>query len=225
MKMTTTLELLHKAEACTGRYRHLREALGMDWPQNRDIDLLQVLELNGLQDALWALKAVKQDIQREARLMAADFTESVLPQWLVQYPEDTRVAKCIEGVRAYANGNITWQKLRVLRDAADDAANDAYAVYVAAEAAVYVAAADDAYAVYTAAADDAYAAYAAAEAAAAAAADVAVDAVYAAADKAADAAATAKAAAAATAYAAAAVAAKAATLTERTRIFVSHLQD
>ena len=58
--LTTTFELLHKAEACAPRYKHLAHALGgiKAYGRQTHIPLLAILDHNGLDDALWALRAV-----------------------------------------------------------------------------------------------------------------------------------------------------------------------
>ena len=61
--LTTTFELLHNHGACTGRYRYLAKALGgiKAYGREEPISLLQILDVNGLEDALWALRAVPDD--------------------------------------------------------------------------------------------------------------------------------------------------------------------
>ena len=70
MKLTTNLQKLHEAGACTDRYKVLLAALGKDYPQNKPIDLLTILETNGLDDALWALQATVENCDKVAQLMA-----------------------------------------------------------------------------------------------------------------------------------------------------------
>ena len=121
MQLTTTLNLLHKASACTSRYKVLITALGTDYPADKPIDLLRILETNGLDDALWALRATEQNCDKIARLMTADFAEQVLPFWQKYAPEDKRPEFAIAAARDFAHGRITGQE----RDAAWDAARDA----------------------------------------------------------------------------------------------------
>ena len=75
MELTTTLNLLHAANACQPRYKVLLAALGTDYPKDKPINLLTILEHNGLDDALWALCATAENCDTVARLMAADFAE------------------------------------------------------------------------------------------------------------------------------------------------------
>ena len=125
MILTTTLRLLRNAHACTPRYTFLRETLGSQYGDNKPINLLAILKTNGLDDALWALQATAQNCDMVARLMDADFAESVLPIWAKKYPKDDRPAKAIKAARDFARGKITRQELDAARDAARDAAGDA----------------------------------------------------------------------------------------------------
>ena len=124
MTLTTTLDLLHKAYACTSRYKVLCAALGTDYPHDKPIDLLTILGSNGLDDALWAMCATEQDCEKIARLMAADFAEQVLPIWK-KYSQDTRPELAIKAARDFANGLINREQLAAAWDAAGAAAGAA----------------------------------------------------------------------------------------------------
>ena len=125
MIITTTLRLLRNAHACTPRYTFLRDALGPKYGDNKPINLLAILNPNGLDDALWALQATAQNCDMVARLMAADFAARVLPIWAKKYPKDDRPAKAIKATRDFARGKITSEELDAARDAAWDAARAA----------------------------------------------------------------------------------------------------
>ena len=122
MKLTTTLSLLHKANACQPRYKVLLAALGTDYPKDKPINLLTILEHNGLDDALWALRATAENCNKIAYLMAADFAEQVLFVWQNYAPEDKRPELAIKAVRDFANGHITKGELQVAQAAARAAA-------------------------------------------------------------------------------------------------------
>jgi len=200
--LVTSLYRLRKFRACKDRYEHLVERLGPKWGDDDKINLLDILDCNGVDDCLWALRATEKhpDGDRVMRLMAADFAEAVLPIFEKIYPKDDRPRKAIRAARDYANGMITEQECAAAWDAALDAAC----------AAAWAAAGDAALDAARAAAGDAArdAAWAAARAAAgdaawAAAGDAARDAAVAAGDAARDAAVAAWAAARAAAWAAA----------------------
>ena len=121
MTLTTTFKLLRKHDACKRRYTFLRKALkGIG--DNEPINLLTILDHNGLDDAMWAMRATEQDCSKIGRLMAADFAESVLPIWTAHYPDDNRPALAIQAARDYASGLISTEVLVAAWDAAWDAA-------------------------------------------------------------------------------------------------------
>jgi hypothetical protein len=78
-----------------------------------------ILESNGVKDAIWALRAV-EGCDREIRLMACDFAESV-----VHLANDDRSVNAIAVSRKYANGEATLEELEAAWAAAGDAARDA----------------------------------------------------------------------------------------------------
>jgi len=125
MKLTTTFGLLREASACTTRYEFLRKALSREeYGDDTAINLLTILETNGLEDALWALRATAQNCDKVARLMAADFAEQALPIWQ-KYSDDKRPALAIKAARDFANGLISRQEMDAARDAACNAARNA----------------------------------------------------------------------------------------------------
>ena len=78
-----------------------------------------ILESNGLDDALWCLKAV-DGYQNEIRLYAVDCARMV--QHLLT---DPRSIAAIDVAERYANGLATYEELVVAKDAAMDVAGDA----------------------------------------------------------------------------------------------------
>lgn len=123
IKRTTTFKQLHDANACKYRYRHLAKALGgiNKYGRTKPINLLSILEHNGLDDFFWALR-ITEDYQI-LRAMAADFAESVLPIFERQHPDDGRPRKAIEVARKYAHGEATdEERVAVWGDAYDAAA-------------------------------------------------------------------------------------------------------
>ena len=106
--LTTTLNKLKAANACQDRYKHLVKALGgVSYDHDAPINLLTILDINGTEDCLWALCATAQNCDVVARLMAADFAESVLSIYERKYPQDDRPRKAIEAARAFARGEIS----------------------------------------------------------------------------------------------------------------------
>lgn len=142
----TTFRKLHEAGACTERYRFLAKALGgiKTYGKDTPITLLQILDTNGLDDALWALRAC-DDAENFSRLLACDYADHVLHLFEAQRPGDDRPRKAIEVARRYARGEATKEELAAARTAAGYAAWEAarhaaraatrYAAWNAAEAA------------------------------------------------------------------------------------------
>ena len=121
----TTLQLLHDRQACAEGYRKLVKHLGRGWKKDKPIPLSAILESNGLDDALWCLRATVEPCERFARELAADFAEHVLPIFAAKYPNDTRPRCTIAAARAFARDEINLQELAAAGDAARDAAGDA----------------------------------------------------------------------------------------------------
>ncbi len=123
-ELTTTFALLRQHEACARGYETLARHLGgvTTYGSGTPIPLLAIMESNGLDDTLWALRAVpeEQGTERDrlARLLAADYAEHVLPCWTAIYPDDRRVGDCIAVARQYAAGEATDAELTAARAAA-----------------------------------------------------------------------------------------------------------
>jgi len=193
MKLTTTLNLIRACSPCSSGWRTLNEALGSEFDSEEEINLLKILDTNGVQDMLWCLRATKQDSRKIASQLAIEFAEQAIPIFEERRTNDLRPRKAIQAARDFNAGKITREELMASRRDADaaayaadadaDAAAAAYAdteaAYAdaaanAANAAVYAAAA--AYADAANAADAADAAVYAATYAAAATAAVNADA-------------------------------------------------
>ena len=116
---TTSFRLLHDAGACKERYRFLAKALGgiKTYGKDTPITLLQILNTNGLDDALWALRTC-DDAEKFSRLLACDYAEHVLHIFEDEYPDDDRPRKAIGISRRYAMGEATEEELAAARAAA-----------------------------------------------------------------------------------------------------------
>jgi hypothetical protein len=121
-KLTTTLNRLKAAGACTERYRHLVTSLGgVSFDHDQPINLITILSLNGAEDCIWALRAAAEPCERQARLIAADCAETVLPLYERDYPADQRPRTAIGVARQLARG----QEVAADWDAASNVAKDA----------------------------------------------------------------------------------------------------
>jgi hypothetical protein len=148
--LNTSLNLLKAAGACEDRYKHLVEALGgVKFPHDEPIPLTRILEINGLDDALWALRETDpaQDAERDrkARLFAVWCCREMplhdgRKVWDLLTDERSRNA--VEVAERFARGTATREELASARDAAWDAAWDAWDAAWAAWAAAWDAAKD-----------------------------------------------------------------------------------
>ena len=110
MKLTTTLNRIRACSPCTSGWKTLLNHMGPEHDPDAPINLLTVLESNGVQDMLWCLRATEQDSKSAAIELAARFAESALSIFETKYP-------------AYAAADAA--------DAADAAYAAAYAAYAA----------------------------------------------------------------------------------------------
>jgi len=139
---------------------------------SKQITIRQILESNGIKDAVWAMAAV--DDQKKVMLFCADVAESVLHIFEKEHPNDDRARKCIDGVRRFAKDEITQSEFNEFKDAASSAAAasassvsySSFFAYLASSATSFVSSAyDSASAAAATSAASASAAYSAASAA------------------------------------------------------------
>jgi hypothetical protein len=118
----TTFSLLHQHGACESGYRKLAKHLGGVNSYGRDtpIALAVVLDSNGLDDALWCLRATTEPCDRLARLLAVAFAREV--QHLMT---DPRSLAALDTAERYAHGRATDAELAAANIAANIAANAA----------------------------------------------------------------------------------------------------
>jgi hypothetical protein len=72
-KLYTTLNLLRKHNACKSGYAKVRAAVGAGYDKDEQIDLLTVLDGNGIFDTLWALRAAND--RGAAMSVCAEFAQ------------------------------------------------------------------------------------------------------------------------------------------------------
>ena len=173
----TTLNRIRKHEPCADGWRKLLTHLDKTQADDEPLALATILESNGIEDALWCLRAVDGH-EKEMRLYAVWCARQV--QHLMK---DPRSLAALDVAERYAHGQATDKELAAARGAAWAA----WAAWDAASAAASAAARDAARAAVDAAVDAAWdaawdAASAAARGAAWAARDAARDAAWAARD-------------------------------------------
>lgn len=140
----TTLKLCKVNKACTDGYRTLKKSLPKDHKKTDLIPLTHVIESNGLEDALWALRATVEDSDYLARAFAIWCARECLQYWEKEYPDDDRVKNCIDIAEQYNNGQANDDDLQAAEYTASSAAYSAayfeadavYAAYAAARSAM-----------------------------------------------------------------------------------------
>ena len=127
MSLHTTLNRLKLAGACgqtvgSGEgYDKLRVRLGKGWKKDSPIDLLTILESNGLDDTHWCLQATQEDSSTVVRLLVADYLEHLC---LALVPDDSK-ALLSEGVALLRDPAVTDAALLAYGDKAREAAGAA----------------------------------------------------------------------------------------------------
>jgi hypothetical protein len=146
--MKTTLNQIREHGPCVEGWTKLLQHLNKTKADDELLSLLTVLDSNGLDDALWCLRAVK-GYNKEKRLYAVWCAKQV--QHLMT---DERSIKALDVAERYANGEASDEELEMARSAAYDvyyaANNESAAVYYVVYYATYYAH-DVARAAYTAA--------------------------------------------------------------------------
>lgn len=140
--MKTTLNIIQACSPCFSGWTKLLANLGKTKSDDEPLAITTILDSNGLDDALWCLRAV-DGYQREMRLFAVDCARSV--QHLMT---DPRSLAAVDVAERYADGLATDSELAAARAAAWDAAGAAawdaawYAAGAAAWDAAWAAAGD-----------------------------------------------------------------------------------
>ena len=108
----TTLNKIREHEPCASGWKKLLSHLGKAQADDEPLPLITILESNGLEDAIWCLRAV-DGIEKETRLFAVACARRV--QHLMK---DQRSLNALDVAERYALGNATAEELRDARDAA-----------------------------------------------------------------------------------------------------------
>jgi hypothetical protein len=124
----TTLNKIFIHNPCADDWSKLLRHLNKGLPDDEPVDLLTILESNGLDDALWCLCAV-DDFQREIRLYAVWCARQVQ-----NFMPDQRSLEALDVAERHANGQATDKDLAEARQearcAAIDAARHGYKPYL-----------------------------------------------------------------------------------------------
>ena len=116
---TTTLAAIRTHCPCADGWTTLLAHLGKTRADDEPLSLLTILDSNGVDDALWCLRAV-EGREREMRLLAVDFARRA--QHLM---DDPRSIAALDVVERHAWGRATEQEMAAARAVASAAAWDA----------------------------------------------------------------------------------------------------
>jgi len=138
--INTTFRLAQEEGACISSYRKMAEYLGGIAKYGRDtpIPLDTVLEVCGLDDALWSLRCTIEDSRAFRIEFACRCAERVLHFYEEKYPDDDRPRKAIEAARVCITDNTSaaWSA-ESARSAAESATWSAWSAWSAAESAAW----------------------------------------------------------------------------------------
>jgi hypothetical protein len=121
VELTTTFAQLKTSSAYESGYKKLDAYLGgiTKYGKNTPINLLTILESNGVDDCLWSLRAVDHpERDRIARYIACDCAESVLWIYEKYNATDKRPHEAIRIARLFADGKATEAERAAARAAA-----------------------------------------------------------------------------------------------------------
>jgi hypothetical protein len=124
----TTLNLIRAASPCEYGWRKLLSGLGKTRADDEPLPLLSVLDINGLDDALWVLSYAMPDDRLE-RHFQAWCAEQVLHLFEAEHPGDLRVREQIAMLRndtaTPEQRTAAWAAARAASGAARASAQDA----------------------------------------------------------------------------------------------------
>ena len=108
----TNLKLLKEQSACSSGLARLIASLPPNYPEDKSISLAHILESNGLNHALWALRSTTVDSRKIAARMAIEFAFQVLNNFEKRFPKDKRPRTALEQAVAFLDGKITLKELK-----------------------------------------------------------------------------------------------------------------
>ena len=114
--MKTSLNKIREHSPCAAGWGKLLKRLGKTQADDEELSLLTILESNGLDDALWCIRAV-DNCNRDARLYAVWCARQVQ-----HFMTDQRSLDALDVAERYANGQATDRELAAACASAWDAA-------------------------------------------------------------------------------------------------------
>jgi hypothetical protein len=149
-KIYTTFAILRARHACQPRYQHLAKALGgiRNYGKDTPITLLQIIDANGIEDTLWAFRAVADECSQAMDELSRRFACRCVRETRIDDERtcwdllgDDRSRTAVEVAERFAAGEATDDELTATKDeawaASRDAVGDADAAWAAARAAAW----------------------------------------------------------------------------------------
>jgi hypothetical protein len=117
--MKTTLNLIKEKDPCPDGWTKLLKGLGKTQADDEPLTITKIIETNGIEDAIWALRAV-DGYDREKRLFACWCCDQI-----AHLITDERSKNAVTVARKFANGEASREELAAAWDAASAAASAA----------------------------------------------------------------------------------------------------
>ena len=124
-KYITTLNRIRAHDPCTNGWRKLLKGLNKTEADDEPLDLLTILNINGLDDALWCMRTMPEH-DKEWRLYVVWCARQV--QHLITDPRSIAV---IDVAERFALGQTTVEELKDAQDAAWAARDASWAAWAA----------------------------------------------------------------------------------------------
>ena len=124
MTITTTLSAIRKHHPCKDGWEKLLASLGKTKADDEPLAFGVILESNGLDDALWCLRALGPEHHKRIVSLACDFAERALK---FAPADEQRPAECIRITRLWIDGQADLSDLLAAKRAAARAAAEAAA--------------------------------------------------------------------------------------------------
>jgi len=114
VRLTTSLKKIkqEKNVEVSSLFVILTRNLGPEWGDEEEISIFKILDLNGPEDAVWALRVADQSdqVDRIARLIAVDCAMAMLPAW-EQINSQLQLRAAIEVAKQFAMGLASIERL------------------------------------------------------------------------------------------------------------------
>ena len=117
--LVTTLKKIKKHKPCEDGWKKLLKGLGDEYDREAPLPLERILEISGIDDALWVLRAVEGH-DNAIRLYVCYCEKYCLDIFEREYPDDKSLRQAIETTERFAHGKATKEELDTARNVARD---------------------------------------------------------------------------------------------------------